>query len=110
MVAALPEAPASLPEMSLDIEMPAPAAAPPALDLGGLSLELDAPAASTAAAVPAPASNVPDNPEVATKLELAAAYEEMGDRDGARELYQEAVNEGSPAQQEAARAKLAALS
>jgi FimV-like protein len=34
----------------------------------------------------------------------------MGDRDGARELYQEAVNEGSPAQQEAARAKLAALS
>ena len=110
VVAAIPEAPASLPEMSLDIEMPAPAAAPPALDLGGLSLELDAPAASTAAAVPAPASNVPDNPEVATKLELAAAYEEMGDRDGARELYQEAVNEGSPAQQEAARAKLAALS
>jgi pilus assembly protein FimV len=51
----------------------------------------------------------PDNPEVATKLELAAAYEEMGDRDGARELYQEAVSEGSPAQQEAARAKLAAL-
>jgi FimV-like protein len=33
----------------------------------------------------------------------------MGDRDGARELYQEAVSEGSPAQQEAARAKLAAL-
>lgn len=50
-----------------------------------------------------------DNPEVATKLELAAAYEEMGDRDGARELYQEALAEGSPAQQETARAKLAAL-
>ncbi|MBI5898723.1 MAG: FimV family protein [Rhodocyclales bacterium] len=98
-----PSAPESLPEMSLDIPVAEPAA--PALDLGGLSLELDAPAAPAAA----PVSDVPDNPEVATKLELAAAYEEMGDHDGARELYQEAVSEGSPAQQEAARAKLAAL-
>jgi pilus assembly protein FimV len=94
---------AAVSEMSVDIpalEM-TPAARP--LDLGGLSLDLDepAPAGST--------SNVPDNPEVATKLELAAAYEEMGDRDGARELYQEAVNEGSPAQKDAARAKLSAL-
>lgn len=97
-------APESLSAMSLDIPVAEPAA--PALDLGGLSLELDAPAAAPAAA---PVSDVPDNPEVATKLELAAAYEEMGDHDGARELYQEAVSEGSPAQQEAARAKLAAL-
>ena len=50
-----------------------------------------------------------DNPEVATKLELAAAYEEMGDKDGARELFQEALAEGSPAQQKAARAKLDSL-
>jgi pilus assembly protein FimV len=91
--------------MSLDIPVAEPAA--PALDLGGFSLELDAPAPAAPAA--APVSDVPDNPEVATKLELAAAYEEMGDRDGARELYQEAVSEGSPAQQEAARAKLAVL-
>ena len=46
---------------------------------------------------------------MATKLELAAAYEEMGDRDGARELYQEALNEGGEAQKEVARAKLASL-
>ena len=103
-VAPLPEA-APLPDMALEIPALAPAPAAPALDLGGLSLELDAPAAPAVA----PASDVPDNPEVATKLELAAAYEEMGDRDGARELYQEAVTEGSPAQQEAARSKLAAL-
>lgn len=95
----------ALPEMSMAIA--AAESAAPALDLGGLSLELDAPA--PAAPVAAPASDVPDNPEVSTKLELAAAYEEMGDHDGARELYQEAVSEGSPAQQEAARAKLAAL-
>jgi pilus assembly protein FimV len=100
-----PAAPEALPEMSMDIPVAEPAA--PALDLGGLSLELDAPAPAAPAA--APVFDVPDNPEVATKLELAAAYEEMGDRDGARELYQEAVSEGSPAQQEAARAKLAAL-
>ena len=52
---------------------------------------------------------MPDNPEVATKIELAMAYEEMGDRDGARELFQEALAEGSPAQQQVARAKLDSL-
>ncbi len=50
-----------------------------------------------------------DNSEVATKLELAAAYEEMGDNSGASELYQEALAEGSKSQQEFARAKLASL-
>ena len=40
-----------------------------------------------------------DTPEVITKLELAKAYEEMGDLDGARELLNEAASLGSPAQQ-----------
>lgn len=48
----------------------------------------------------------PDNPEVATKLELAQAYEEMGDLEGARELLNEVLNEGSESQQAQARAKL----
>lgn len=47
--------------------------------------------------------------EVATKLELAQAYEEMGDREGARELLQEVLQEGSSQQQDAARARLATL-
>lgn len=51
-----------------------------------------------------------DNPEVATKLELAQAYEEMGDLEGARELLNEVVNEGSETQQAQARAKLDQLS
>lgn len=51
-----------------------------------------------------------DNPEVATKLELAAAYEEMGDNAGAKELYLEALNEGSSAQKTFAQAKLNSLS
>jgi pilus assembly protein FimV len=51
-------------------------------------------------------SSEPDNPEVATKLELAQAYEEMGDLDGARELLNEVLSEGSKAQQAQAQAKL----
>ena len=96
-------APAPLPQMSLET----PGVATPApLDLGGISLELEMPAAS---GTPPAASGMPDNPEVATKIELAMAYEEMGDKDGARELFQEALAEGSPAQQKVARAKLDSL-
>jgi pilus assembly protein FimV len=72
------------------------AAAP--MDLSSINLDLDAPAAGSG-----------DSAEVATKLELANAYKEMGDREGARELLQEVLSEGSPAQQEAARATLAEL-
>ena len=93
------EAPAPLPAMSLDL----PAAS--ALDLGGISLELDTPAAASAE----PEAEMPDNPEVSTKIELAMAYEEMGDRDGARELFQEALAEGSPAQRKVAQSKLDGL-
>jgi pilus assembly protein FimV len=67
-----------------------------------------APAASTDAAVE-PAAVDGDNADVTTKLELAQAYEEMGDREGARELLEEVVQEGSARQQELARAKLASL-
>lgn len=48
----------------------------------------------------------PDNPEVTTKLELAQAYEEMGDQEGARDLLNEVLNEGSAAQQAEARLRL----
>ena len=36
--------------------------------------------------------------EVDTKIELARAYEEMGDQEGARELIDEILREGNPAQ------------
>jgi pilus assembly protein FimV len=101
----------SLPEISLELSAPpaTPAPAATALDLGGISLELDTPTI-TAGTISEPAGAAgPDNPEVATKLELAMAYEEMGDKDGARELFQEALAEGSPAQQKVARAKLDSL-
>ena len=75
----------------------------PPLDLSSINLDLGEPAA------PATAGNAGDSPEASTKLELAQAYEEMGDKEGARELLQEVLEEGSPAQQEAARNKLAQL-
>lgn len=47
--------------------------------------------------------------EVATKLDLAKAYVEMGDKEGAREILQEVLQEGGPKQQEDAKSLLAAL-
>jgi pilus assembly protein FimV len=40
--------------------------------------------------------------EVATKLDLAKAYQEMGDADGAREILEEVVKDGDPAQRDSA--------
>jgi pilus assembly protein FimV len=47
--------------------------------------------------------------EAETKLELARAYEEMGDTEGARELLQEVVREGTTVQQSQASEMLAKL-
>lgn len=47
--------------------------------------------------------------EVETKLELARAYEEMGDKEGARELLQEVLKEGGLEQQGRAQELLARL-
>ncbi len=48
--------------------------------------------------------------EVDTKLELACAYDDMGDKEGALELLEEALQEGSEAQQARAREMIARLS
>lgn len=79
----------------------------PNLKLDTIDLDLDADL--SAPTFGEAAEEGADNPEVSTKLELAAAYEEMGDNAGATELYQEALIEGSKPQQEFARAKLASL-
>lgn len=86
--------------------------APAPLDLSSIDLDLDMPqqmATDPGAGHFAAGADGEDNPDVATKLELAQAYEEMGDKEGARELLQEVLNEGSGRQQELARGKLAAL-
>ena len=85
---------------------PAPAAAPAApagnsVDFDFGSISLDFPAAAEGAAAPAD--------DVATKLDLAKAYQEMGDKDGARELLKEVAAEGSAAQKAEAQKLLTAL-
>ncbi len=85
--------------------MPTPSAEPAPLDLSSISLDLDAPGQS-----PAPITSTdPKWQEVATKLDLAKAYEEMGDKDGARELLSEVVKEGDNAQQSQAKQMLSSL-
>ncbi len=72
------------------------------LDLSSISLDLGA---------PGEAALSPDArwQEVATKLDLAKAYQEMGDMEGARELLDEVLKEGDTAQQQQAQTMLAAL-
>jgi len=77
----------------------------PSVDLADISLDLGTPGGGNGS------GGVPDArwQEVATKLDLAKAYEEMGDKDGARELLKEVVKEGDAAQQQQAQTMLQAL-
>ena len=47
--------------------------------------------------------------EIATKIDLARAYQEMGDNDGAKEILQEVLKDGDTEQQESAKAILESL-
>lgn len=108
--------PAAAPEALIDFEPVAETAAEPAAaeeinlaELAAFELpEMDA-AAEAPADLPAVSADEPVNQEVETKLDLAKAYEEMGDQEGARELLEEVLAEGSASQQDAARALLARM-
>jgi pilus assembly protein FimV len=111
-----PEAPAAAPPsadagLSFDLNLdlgaekkaePEKAAPPP--DLSAISLDLGSSDASAAA----PGTD-PKWQEIATKLDLAKAYEEMGDKDGARELLNEVMKDGDSAQKGQAQQLLAKL-
>ncbi|MGQ0544965.1 MAG: FimV/HubP family polar landmark protein [Betaproteobacteria bacterium] len=77
------------------------------VDLGAISLDLGTPAEATAGAPQG--STDPKWQEVATKLDLAKAYEEMGDKNGARELLNEVMKDGDAAQKGQAQQLLAKL-
>jgi pilus assembly protein FimV len=82
------------------------------IDFSGISLSLDEPANAPAVAMPtAPEEPAKDQHwyDVQTKFDLAKAYSEMGDKEGAREILQEVVQEGDTKQQEAAKGLLAQL-
>ncbi len=113
-------------DFDLDSAASAPVADVKPLDLSNIDLDLE---------LPEPVANLPedivpsietpaiDTPileefqsvlpdakqEVDTKLDLARAYEEMGDKEGARELIEEVLREGSPEQVAKANALLAQI-
>jgi pilus assembly protein FimV len=124
------------PPPALDFDLAPPAAAPapageapkeekPAFDfdLSGLDFpgSKPAPAASAPPASASPSLDLADlnldssgdsgggGEAVGTKLELAKAYLEIGDKDGAREILQEVAKEGSAAQKDEAQKLISQL-
>lgn len=81
---------------------PAPVAPAAAMAFSGISLNFED--AGSAPAEPAPAGGNDQWQEVSTKLDLAKAYQEMGDNEGAREILEEVMREGDAKQREAAQA------
>ncbi len=106
----------SSPAMDFDIESSSSAHAPAAaeapkeekapsfdFDLSGLDFPESKPADAGGGGSDAGAE------AVGTKLELAKAYLEIGDKDGAREILQEVAKEGSSAQKEEAKKLISSL-
>jgi pilus assembly protein FimV len=125
----LPEIPGIVepfPAASETPEIIAESPPPMDFDLSGITLELDP---SETKPVPAPEihldnihdiHNIPvdqdDNAtdysnvaEMSTKLDLAVAYQEIGDKEGARELLDEVVKGGTPEQTDKAKTLLSKL-
>ena len=91
--------PAAAADFNKTIAIQAKAAEPSGMpSLADLSLDLD---------VPSGGSGGPN--AVSTKLELAKAYIEIGDSEGAKEILTEVSREGSPAQQAEAKKILAGM-
>jgi pilus assembly protein FimV len=101
------EAPLSAADFALDLPSieaeapaatamaPAPAAAPADFDLSGIDLDLG----DTGQPAGTPVQNEEEmsalHMEMDTKLDLAVAYQEIGDKEGARELLDEVIRGGS---------------
>ena len=107
-------------DLDFHLDEPAPALPPrqaapaepplrsqPAIDLDRLDLSFEHDE-------PAPADSTPSVldgqwHDAATKLDLAKAYHEMGDVEGAREILQEVLREGDEAQKQEAQALISKL-
>ncbi len=93
---------------SIDFDLGIPAApvepqSAPMLDLSSINLDLGSETLGSAAEPTAQWQ------EVATKLDLAKAYQDMGDKDGARELLNEVLQEGDAIQKEHANTMMSTL-
>jgi pilus assembly protein FimV len=85
------------------------ASAAPALDLSGISLNLSSSGTDTAIIADDADGEISKAAEMATKLDLALAYQEIGDKEGARELLDEVMKGGTDEQVAKARAMLQKL-
>ena len=79
--------------------------AAPEIDLSGISFDLGT---ETAPAM-SPTGKDDHWYDVQTKFDLAKAYQEMGDKDGAREILKEVLQEGDAEQKTAAQSVLSSL-
>jgi pilus assembly protein FimV len=115
---AAPAAPQDDPFALSDVPaIPNPGTPVPRFDMSGLDLDLPAsefapaepetPAASSAAHDPMELT--PAQMEMETKLDLAIAYQEIGDKEGARELLDEVIKGGNAEQSSRASAMRASL-
>jgi pilus assembly protein FimV len=85
-----------------------PAPVLPEADLADINLNID----DSVPAEPVDTQSVEKSTqwhEIATKIDLARAYQEMGDNDGAKEILQEVLKDGDSEQQESAKAILESL-
>ena len=104
--AAMPEF--EMPEFNLEEEKVATAeTASPEIDFSDIDLELKDVPEVEEPAVAAPQIDPELWEEVNTKMDLAKAYLEMGDREGAREILQEILSEGDDQQKAEANRLLA---
>ena len=82
----------------------------PEIDLSGISLDLGASTTTGGATAAGGAAGKDDHwYDVQTKFDLAKAYQEMGDKEGAREILQEVIAEGDAEQKAAAQRVLETL-
>ncbi len=113
--AAAPAAPAALDLTSIDLDLenfddrPVPEIADAPFSVAETQFEGVAVGEVEASAPAEDALAGEYNEEAETKLELARAYEEMGDKEGALELLEEVLTEGSARQQATARDIIARL-
>jgi pilus assembly protein FimV len=105
-----PKPSSSRPAGSLDLDLPALESLTQTgsqdMDLSPVSLDLEP---ATVSADEASAGGAGRWQEMATKLDLASAYEEIGDKEGARELLQEVIKGGDSGQQQKARAMMSKI-
>jgi pilus assembly protein FimV len=96
-------------DFDFDIGEETPPPMAPSVDLSGIDLSLSAPATDGDAASALNLEDATRFQDAATKMDLAKAYMEMGDKEGASEILQEVMLEGSDEQREDAKKLLAEI-